>query len=356
MRIIALDHAFGERRSARASDSASRAALAWLDDPKGRMQKVVSQIREVADTGLSVLVEGESGTGKELVSRAIHGLSARRTRPLVAVDCGGMPDTLIESELFGYERGAFTGAVQRKKGQFQVADGGTLFLDEILNLPLLTQAKLLRALQERQVRPLGSEHPVRFHVRIVAASQTPLKDEVQAGRFRGDLYYRLNEFQINLPPLREREDLLDLAGAFIRDASQELNRPGRVLSDEAASLLVQHRWPGNVRELRNVIRRAVLLSQRAIRPEHLSLSPAAAVSAATEWPVIDSEDGASLRSIAAAAAARAEEQAIQAALRTTRGNKTRAARLLQIDYKTLLGRLRRYEIDSQQFKDTPQVT
>src|SRR6267142_2093193 len=160
------------------------------------MQKVVQQVRQVADSPLTILVEGATGTGKELVARAIHQLSARGKKPFVAVDCGAIPDTLIESELFGYEKGAFTGAHQRKEGQFQLAEGGSLFLDEIVNLPLSTQTKLLRALQERQVLPLGSRQPVDVDVRIIAASNVSLEREVRAGRFRQDVYYRLNEFAI----------------------------------------------------------------------------------------------------------------------------------------------------------------
>src|SRR5437660_997463 len=189
--------------------------LRWFIGPSRQMEKVVQQIRQVADSPLTVLIEGETGTGKELVARAIHQLSARREKPFVAVDCGAIPDTLVESELFGYEKGAFTGAHQRKVGQFQLAAGGCLFLDEIVNLPLPTQAKLLRALQERQVQPLGGKWPVPVDVRIIAASNVSLEREVRAGRFRQDVYYRLNEFRITLPPLRERDDILHLANVFL---------------------------------------------------------------------------------------------------------------------------------------------
>jgi transcriptional regulator with PAS, ATPase and Fis domain len=169
------------------------------------MERVVRQIRQVANSPLTILVEGETGTGKELVARALHQLSDRCKKPFIAVDCGAIPDTLIEAELFGYERGAFTGAHQRKAGQFQRAEGGSLFLNEIVNLPVPTQMKLLRVLQERQVQPLGGTQPVPVDVRIVAASSVPLAREMRAGRFRQDLYYRLNEFLITLPLLRERE-------------------------------------------------------------------------------------------------------------------------------------------------------
>ena len=189
--------------------------LKWLMGPSRKMQKVVQEIKQVADSPLTLLIQGETGTGKELVARATHQLSARRSKAFVAVDCGAIPDTLIESELFGYEKGAFTGAQQRKEGRFPLAEGGTLFLDEIVNLPLPTQSKLLRALQERQVQPLGSKQPVRVDARIIAASNVCLEREAKAGRFRQDVYYRLNEFVITLPPLRERDDILHLANDFL---------------------------------------------------------------------------------------------------------------------------------------------
>src|SRR3989454_3007718 len=247
--------------------------LSLLMGSTGKMEQVVQQIKQVADSPLTVLVEGETGTGKEVVARAIHQLSARRDKPFIAVDCGAIPDTLIESELFGHEKGAFTGAHQRKEGQFQVAGGGTLFLDEVVNLPLPTQAKLLRALQERQVQPLGSKRPVPVEVRFIAASNVPLEREVRASRFRQDLYYRLNEVVITLPPLRERDNVLQLANEFLPEASMELGRPCRKISETAAQVLLRYPWPGNVRELRNVIRRAILLASDVIEPEHLSILP-----------------------------------------------------------------------------------
>src|SRR5207247_5660097 len=205
--------------------------------------------------------------------RAVQPRCTRRHTPFVAGDCGAIPDALIESELFGDEKGAFTGAHQRKAGQFQLAGGGTLFLDEVVNLPLPTQAKLLRALQERQVQPLGSKQPVPMDVRFIAASNVPLEREVRAGRFRQDAYYRLNEFAITLPPLRERDNILQLANRFLAEASTELDRPCRTISEAAAQVFVRYQWPGNVRELRNVIRRASLRATDVVEPEHLSVLP-----------------------------------------------------------------------------------
>src|SRR5205814_2355138 len=304
--------------------------------PGAQMEKIVQQIRQVADSPLTVLVEGETGTGKELVARAIHYLSSRREKPFVAVDCGAILDTLIESELFGYEKGAFTAAYQRKEGYFERAHGGTLFLDEIANVPLPTQAKLLRALQEREVQPLGSTEPIRVSARIIAASNVSLEREVRAGRFRQDVYYRLNEFGITLPPLRERDDILHLANEFLPEAGLELGRSCRKISEAAAQVLLRYHWPGNVRELRNVIRRAMLLASDVIEPEHLAVMPVEPLPALSAMGCRGPpETPNSLREIADGAAADAEQQAIRRALQVTGGNKSQAARLLRTDYKTL---------------------
>src|SRR3989475_6688818 len=295
-------------RELRKTNKATESPLRFLMGANGQMGKIVEQIKQVADSPLTVLVEGETGTGKELVARAIHQLSARREKPFVAVDCGAIPDTLIESELFGYEKGAFTGAHQRKEGHFQLAGEGTLFLDEIVNLPLPTQAKLLRALQERQVQPLGAKRPVPVAARIIAASNVPLEREVRAGRFRQDIYYRLNEFAITLPPLRERDNILHLANAFLAEASAELDRPCRKLSAAATQVLLRYPWPGNVRELRNVIRRASLLASDVVEPEHLAVLPVDSA-LATACPGEPAPAGSSLKEIADASAAQAEQDA-----------------------------------------------
>src|SRR5467141_1363254 len=340
-------------RELRETNKVIESPLRFLMGPNGQMVKIVEQIKQVADSPLTVLVEGETGTGKELVARAIHQLSARREKPFVAVDCGAIPDTLIESELFGYEKGAFTGAHQRKEGQFQLAGGGSLFLDEIVNLPLPTQAKLLRALQERQVQPLGSKRPVQVLARIIAASNVPLGREARAGRFQQDVYYRLNEFAITLPPLRERDNILHLANEFLPEAGMELGRPCRKISEAAAQVLLRYHWPGNVRELRNVIRRAILLASDVIEPEHLSVLPVeppgalAAIACRGEPAPVDS----SLREIAEAAAADAEQQAIRRVLQVTSGNKSEAARLLRTDYKTLYLKMKQYGIDAGRFRE-----
>jgi len=339
-------------RELRQTNEVIERPLPWLIGPGAQMEKIVQQIRQVADSPLTVLVEGETGTGKELVARAIHYLSSRREKPFVAVDCGAIPDTLIESELFGYEKGAFTGAHQRKDGYFQRAHGGTLFLDEIANVPLPTQAKLLRALQDRQVQPLGSKEPIRVSARIIAASNVSLEREVRAGRFRQDVYYRLNEFRITLPPLRERDDILQLANVFLPEAGLELGRPCRKISEAAAQVLLRYQWPGNIRELRNVIRRAMLLASDVIEPEHLAVMPVEPLPALSAMGCRGPpETPNSLREIADGAAADAEQQAIRRALQVTGGNKSQAARLLRTDYKTLYLKMKEYGIDAAPFRN-----
>jgi DNA-binding NtrC family response regulator len=313
------------------------------------MQKVVQHIKQVAYSPLTILVEGETGTGKELVARAIHDLSARHRKPFVAVDCGAIPDTLIESEIIGDANGAFTWAHERKEGWFQLAEGGSLFLDEVCNLPVPTQAKLLRALQAREVQWLGSPQSVRVNARIIAASTVPLEREVHEGRFRKDLYYRLNEFVINLPPLRERDDILQLANEFVEEASSELGSPCRPISEAAAQVLLHHPWPGNVRQLRNVIRRASLLASDRIDPEHLSFFTVDAYSL-TGHSAQPSPEGSSLQEIGEAAAADAERRAIHRVLRFTRGNKSEAARYLKTDYRTLYLKMKQYDILSAHFR------
>jgi len=334
--------------------------LKWLIGPSDQLENVVQQIKRVADSPLTVVIEGETGTGKELAARAIHHLSARRSKPFVAVDCGAIPDSLIESELFGHEKGAFTGAHQRREGRFQTASSGTLFLDEIANVPLATQSKLLRVLQERQLQPLGSKRLIRLEARIIAASNVALDREVQAGRLRQDLYYRLNEFVITLPPLRARDDILHLAKDFVAEASMEFGCPCGEISGAAAQVLQHYGWPGNVRELRSVIRRAVLLAPDAIEPEHLSCFDAGVSPTTAETthsigvrPALGNAVpvGPSLRTIAETAAADAEQQAIRRVLRLTNGNKSEAARLLRTDYKTLHVKMKRYGISAAQIRD-----
>jgi two-component system nitrogen regulation response regulator GlnG len=325
-----------------------------LGELRGRcpaMRRVFQQIDEVAATGFTVLLQGETGTGKELVARAIHQRSERAHKPFVPVDCGAIPETLIESELFGHERGAFTGADRRRPGRFELADGGTLFLDEIANLPPSIQPKLLRAIQSRRVLPLGAAREVEVAIRIIAATNVDLGEAVAAGRFRADLYYRLNEFCITLPPLQERrEDIPPLATHFLAEAARELKKPIRGLSEAAGALLVSYAWPGNVRELQNVIRRAALRAGDLVESQHLSL-PAPGGPAPAAGPGLDEAiaEGLSLKDVSGREAAGAEREMIGRVLRMVKGNKSQAARILRVDYKTLHNKLKAYGMCAREF-------
>jgi DNA-binding NtrC family response regulator len=318
---------------------------------------VIEQVGLVAATSFTVLIFGETGTGKELVSQAVHRLSPRRARPFVALDCGAIPDALLESELFGHEKGAFTGADRPKEGRFRLAEGGTCFLDEIGNLPLNLQAKLLRVLESGQVQPVGADRAKPMDVRFVAASNLDLQERVERGTFRSDLYFRLAQYAIHLPPLRDRiEDIPFLTQRFVDEAATDLRRPIESVLPGALEVLTNYAWPGNVRELRNVVRQAVLRTTGLV----LDAGAVRAVIGETrrEPPAPTTPAGAaagSLREIASAAAIAAERHAICDALRTASGNKAAAARALKTDYKTLHVKIKALGIDSHAFppKDAP---
>ncbi|MDP2682375.1 MAG: sigma-54 dependent transcriptional regulator [Deltaproteobacteria bacterium] len=319
-------------------------SLSELMGKSNSIRDVIQRVNKVAKTDYTVIIEGETGTGKELIASAIYKQSKRHNGPFIIVDCGAIPETLIESEIFGHEKGAFTGAHQKKNGYFSLANHGTIFFDEISNLPLTSQCKFLRAIEERRIHAVGSESTIPVDVRIIAASNLPLDREVTAGRFRNDLYHRLNEFCITLPSLRERkEDIIFLAERFVRETSGELKKATLKFSDEAMEHLVNHPWPGNVREIRNTIRRAALLADNVIRPEDLSLK-----TRACNVEDIDTADagGAALtfKEVSHKATAEAERAVIQDALNTTKGNKSKAAKLLNIDYKTLYYKIKNYRI------------
>jgi DNA-binding NtrC family response regulator len=303
------------------------------------MQEVFDLIRLVSDSEASVLVHGESGTGKEMVASAIHFNSRRRAKPYIRVSCASLPESLIESELFGYEKGAFTGASERRIGRFEAASGGTLFLDEIGELPLSFQVKLLRVLQERQIERLGSNRPIDVDVRIVSASLRPLEEEIRAGTFREDLYFRVNTVSIHLPPLRERkEDIPLLAQAFLQEFADERQREIEGFSDEVAERFESHGWPGNVRELRNVVERAVLFC----RGSHITVDelPAAL---RREDGVRDPQETVTVRPLSQAVE-RAEVEAIRTALSATNGRRAEAAELLGISRKTLWEKIKIHQI------------
>jgi DNA-binding NtrC family response regulator len=316
------------------------------DDPK--LTAVLATIQRVADTGTTVLLEGESGTGKELFARALHALSERVERPFVAINCAAIPDTLLESELFGYEKGAFTGAVGRKLGKFEIADRGTLFLDEIGDLPLGLQAKILRALEERCFERVGGTALRRVDVRLVAATNKNLRARVAARQFREDLYFRLSVFPITIPPLRERpSDIPLLARYFIERYCADLRKPRLTFSPAAEEALQAYQWPGNVRELQNCIERAVILTDGGtILPQHLNLSfvrPAAADGEASPWDQVDLSG--TLADACRRVTAEVERRKIVQALRETGGSRPRAAAVLQVTPKTLSGKMKEYGID-----------
>jgi transcriptional regulator with PAS, ATPase and Fis domain len=330
--------------------------LAWLgttlddrfgfDAIIGRSPKFIAAVddaRKVAATATTVLLTGESGTGKEVLARAIHHASARAAGGFVALNCAALSEALVESELFGHERGAFTGADKLKRGRFELAAGGTLFLDEIGELTPAVQAKLLRVLQERQYERVGGTTTLYADIRIIAATNRDLERAVADGRFREDLYYRVAVFRIHLPTLRERgEDVLLLADHFVRELGAKMERQEPGLSGEARELLLAHSWPGNIRELQNAIERALILARGGLMSgEHLGIVPRpprdATIPALTTLP---KDDAASFLTIAAQ-----EKRVIAEALQRTHGHKARAAALLGLTRFQLYSRLKRYHID-----------
>ena len=293
-----------------------------------------------------MLITGETGTGKEVLARGIHSLSPRAEGPFVPVDCGSIPSTLIESELFGHEKGAYTGAVRTRPGKFQLASGGTLFLDEISNLPFSVQRNLLRALQEKQIWSVGGSRSIAVDIRVVAATNQNLPSMVQAKRFRRDLYYRLNEFCVTLPPLRDRqEDIVFFAERFLHQTEEELNKHVKGFSDDALEMLRSYNWPGNIRELRNAIRRAALRCDTHVRPQDLSIPHDGHGADRRDLHEGGELNGRlSLKEIVRRSVAQVERQTIANVLRQTRGNKAEAARVLQVDYKTIRKKLKEYDI------------
>ncbi len=304
--------------------------------------KVFDLIKRVSELKVNILVTGESGTGKELVARAIHYTGIRQQGPFVPVNCGAIPETLMESELFGYRRGAFTGAARDKKGLFEEADGGTIFLDEIADLPIHLQVKLLRVLEDKTVRPLGSTEPIPIDVRVIAATNKNLEEEVTRGRFREDLFYRLNVIKIVLPPLRERrEDISPLALHFIDKYSREMEKDIRGISPKALEVLESYHYPGNVRELENIIARCVALeTSNVIRRETLP-QPVGEVNS------IDIESSLSSTASLDSLLNDIEKKMIEKSLRSTDGNKTEAAKLLGITLRSLRYRLAKHGLSDE---------
>ena len=300
--------------------------------------KLEQHIKLVAPTTMSVLIKGESGTGKEYVARKIHLESGRSEEPFIALDCGALSNELAASELFGHVKGSFTGAIQDKLGQFELANGGTLFLDEIGNLSYEVQVKLLRALQEKVIKKVGGKKDITVDVRIIAASNEDLKEAVKDKGFREDLYHRLNEFTLEVPALRERGEDLDLfAQHFLEKSNRDLGRQVKGFSNKVHSVFHQYSWPGNIRELKNIVKRAVLLSTgNEIDLEHLPIE-------LTEEPIMDvlDNDGGDLRRQTASQ----ERSIILSTLEKTRYNKSKAAEILNIDRKTLYNKMKQLGID-----------
>lgn len=317
--------------NAAASDTTSNASASvpkYLEGRSEASRQLYDYVRLVAPTPMSVLILGASGTGKEYVARRIHELSARKDKPFFALDCGAIPKDVAASEFFGHKKGAFTGADADKRGAFEVANGGTLFLDEVGNLSYDVQVQLLRALQERCIRPVGGDRELTVDIRLVCATNENLEQAVAEGRFREDLYHRINEFTIYMPQLRERgNDIFLFADLFIRQANAELQRQVDGLDAAAAELLVQHSWPGNLRELNNVVKRAVLLA-RGRQITAAELQQAMGPVRQNAVPTLHNEAD--------------ERQRIEEALRQTGGNKAKAARLLGIDRKTIYNKMEKW--------------
>jgi DNA-binding NtrC family response regulator len=306
------------------------------------VKRAVAETQRVAQTEATVLLLGESGTGKELFARAVHHLSTRRDKPFVAINCAAIPETLIENELFGHERGAFTGASDRRLGKFELASGGTVFLDEIGELPVAVQGKLLRVIEEKAVDRIGGRAPISVDVRVVAATNKDLKAAVDKGEFRGDLFFRLAVFPIEIPPLRERgDDIVLLAKHFAAQLGKELRGREAELSEAAIAAMRAHRWPGNVRELENAIERACILSDTmTLEPKDLGLEPKA-----TESQSLNGLDlSGSLSDVAARAVRLVERRKIDEALVSNEGNKLRTANVLGVSYKTLLTKIKDYNL------------
>ena len=326
-----------ERQNARLrAQLAGRTAIDRIIGSSEAMLAVRERIEQVAPTPATVLIQGPSGTGKELVARALHALSPRADKPFVAVHCAALAPSLLESELFGHVKGAFTGATEDRKGRFEIADGGTLFLDEISEIDLATQVKLLRVLETRTVEPVGSATPIPVDIRLVAATNRDLRAWVEAGKFREDLYFRLNVVDINLPPLRERQsDLPLLCDAFVREFNPQLGRSILGIAPDAMAAMAAYPWPGNVRELRNAIERMMVLAHS----DHLTLEDVpgniregrAAPPAAETQPIPAEPEEATL---------------IRRALFETHGNRTAAAKRLGIPLRTLYRRIKAYGLET----------
>ena len=319
--------------------------LADMVGASAQMQEVFSVVHQVAPSKAPILISGESGTGKELVARAVHQLSNRRTGPFVAINCAALPETLMESELFGHEKGAFTGALERRAGCFELAQHGTLLLDELGEMPPGTQAKLLRVLEDSRVRRLGGKSEISVDVRVIASTNRVIDEALKKGDLREDLYYRLNVFEISLPPLRQRlSDLPLLCDALITQLNRKHECNVSHVSADVAEAFRKHSWPGNIRELRNVLERAVIVAGAgAIQMSHLPYDFGVSTGTRTATQVFEPE---SVRLSVGTTVSQAEKALIQVTLQHTKNNKTRAAEILGISLKTLFNKLKEYGAES----------
>jgi DNA-binding NtrC family response regulator len=343
---VLLDRAAAHGRLAEETERLQRqlsyqGVLGEMVGTSAAMQHVFSLVRQVAPSRAAVFITGESGTGKELVARAIHSHSPRRSGPFVAINCAAMPETLMESELFGHEKGAFTGAVERRAGCFELAQHGTLLLDEIGDMPIATQSKLLRVLEDSRVRRLGGKSETVVDVRVIAATNKNLEEALRKAELREDLYYRLNVFHINLPPLRQHmEDVPVLVNALVSQLNKKHGMKVTDVSFEALEILKRHSWPGNVRELRNVLERAVVLAgEGTINSAHL---PPFLGATGVAKPAIDHQEPNFIKLPVGITVGEAEKALIQVTLQHTKNNKTRAAEILGISLKTLFNKLKEY--------------
>ena len=353
--LLLVERALSQRRMATENillkeELAQRRGAPQIVGEDAKLKHVTVALHRAAATDTTVLLEGESGTGKELFARALHALSPRADGPFVAINCAAIPETLLETELFGHEKGAFTGASARKPGKFELAHRGTLFLDEIGDLPLSLQAKILRALEEKRFERVGGTMPLQVDVRVVAATNRHLKAAVAARQFREDLYFRLAVFPITIPPLRERpDDIPMLAKYFVDRFCRDLNKKPLALAPSAVQELVGYRWPGNVRELQNCIERAVILTDgETIHARHLNLSvpdrtPSATAENDSPWSHIDLTG--TLADVSRRILAEVERRKIEQALKDACGNRGRAAEMLQVSYKALTTKLKEYGLD-----------
>lgn len=335
-------------------DSQSSNDYGHLLSHSKKMKDILNIINQVAETNITVLVRGESGTGKELVSRTVHARSLRMEKPFVKVLCAALPEGLLESELFGYEKGAFTGAHRRKPGKFEFANHGTIFLDEIGEIHPILQAKLLQVLQDGEFSRIGGEIDVKVDARVIAATNKQLEKAVEDGSFREDLFYRLNVVSIHLPPLRERkEEIPVLAEYFFNKYCEQYNKKKHLLSDQTLKLLQDYDWPGNIREMENTVKRMVVLENENIILQKISEKPAEPVIPVSAMPVsqpvqtVETEikPGFSLKEVGKDAAGKAEKELIQTILNQTHWNRKKAAQLLQISYKALLYKIKKYELN-----------